>query len=88
LRAVGYEPAHLRRLVISESAVLVLGGVVIGALSAAVAVAPALAERARSLPLAELALVLVAVLAVGLAASLAALRIATGTPTVSALKTE
>jgi putative ABC transport system permease protein len=88
LRAVGYEPADLRRLVISESAVLVLGGVAVGAVSAAVAVAPALAERAQSLPLAALALALGAVMTAGLAASLAALRMATGTPTVSALKTE
>ena len=88
LRAVGYEPGHLRRLVISESAVLVLGGLAIGTFSAAVAVAPALAERSQSLPLRELALVLVAVSGVGLAASLAALRLATGIPAVSALKNE
>ena len=88
LRAVGYEPGHLRRLVISESAVLVLGGLAIGTLSAAVAVAPALVERSQSLPLRELALVLVGVSGVGLAASLAALRLATGIPAVSALKNE
>jgi ABC-type antimicrobial peptide transport system permease subunit len=88
LRAVGYEPAHLRRLVVAESAVLVLGGVVVGLASAAVAVAPALAERAQSLPWRELALVLVAVAGVGLAASLLALRLVTKVPTVRALKTE
>jgi len=88
LRAVGYEPGHLRRLVISESAVLVLGGLAIGTLSAAVAVAPALVERSQSLPLRELALVLVGVSGVGLAASLAALRLATRIPAVSALKNE
>jgi ABC-type lipoprotein release transport system permease subunit len=88
LRAVGYEPADLRRLVIAESAVLVLGGVAVGAFSAMVAVAPALVERVQSLPLAALALALGAVITAGLTASLAALRIATGTPTVSALKTE
>jgi hypothetical protein len=53
-----------------------------------VAVAPALVERVQSLPLAALALALGAVITAGLTASLAALRIATGTPTVSALKTE
>jgi putative effector of murein hydrolase len=68
--------------------VLVLGGLAIGTFSAAVAVAPALAERSQSLPLRELALVLVAVSGVGLAASLAALRLATGIPAVSALKNE
>jgi ABC-type antimicrobial peptide transport system permease subunit len=88
LRAVGFEPAHLGRLVVSESAVLVLGGLAIGAISAAVAVAPALAERARSLPLVPLAGVLGAVAVVGLASSLAALRMATRTTTVSAMRNE
>jgi ABC-type lipoprotein release transport system permease subunit len=88
LRAVGYEPAHLRRLVVAESAVLVVGGMLVGMASAAVAVAPALAERADSLPWRELALVLLAVGGAGLAASLLALRLVTGMPAVSALKTE
>lgn len=88
LRAVGYEPAHLRRLVLAESAVLVVGGVLVGVMSAAVAVAPALAERAQSLPWRELAVVLFAVAGVGLAASLLALRLVTAIPAVSALKTE
>jgi hypothetical protein len=67
---------------------LVLGGLAIGAISAAVAVAPALAERARSLPLVPLAGVLGAVAVVGLASSLAALRMATRTTTVSAMRNE
>lgn len=88
LRAVGYEPAHLRRLVMAESAALVAGGVLIGVVSALVAVAPALTERAQSLPWRELVLVLLAVGGAGLAASLLALRLVTGIPAVSALKTE
>jgi ABC-type antimicrobial peptide transport system permease subunit len=88
LRAVGYEPAHLRRLVLSESAVLVMGGVLIGTASAALAVAPAIVERAQTLPLATLAGVLAAVLAVGLLASLAALRLATRTSVAGAIRSE
>jgi len=88
LRAVGYEPAHLRRLVLSESAALVVGGVLIGTVSAALAVAPAIVERAQALPLAALAGVLAAVLVVGLLASLAALRLATRTSVVGAIRSE
>jgi ABC-type antimicrobial peptide transport system permease subunit len=88
LRAVGYEPADLRRLVVAESAVLVVGGMLVGMTAAAVAVAPALAERAHTLPWRELAVVLLAVGGAGLAASLLALRLVTGMPAVSALKTE
>jgi ABC-type antimicrobial peptide transport system permease subunit len=88
LRAVGYRPAHLRRLVIGESAVLVAGGVLIGTVAAAVAVAPALAERAQALPLPELGGVLAAVVIVGLLSGVAALRLATRIPTVSLLKSE
>jgi putative ABC transport system permease protein len=88
LRAVGFEAAHLRRLVLSESAVLVLGGVAIGTISAAVAVTPALLERAHALPWLPLGTVLVAVVVVGLTSSLAALRLATRTPLVTAIRTE
>lgn len=88
LRAVGYEPAHLRRLVLGESAVLVLGGVTIGTIAAAVAVAPALLDRAQTLPLAALGGVLAAVVAVGLLASLAALQLATRTTVVGAIRSE
>ena len=88
LRAVGYEPGDLRRLVVSESVTLVAGGIAIGATSAAVAVTPALLERAQQLPWLSLAAVLAAVFVAGLLASLAALRIAVRTPVVGALRTE
>jgi ABC-type lipoprotein release transport system permease subunit len=88
LRAVGYEPGHLRRLVVSESVTLVAGGLTIGALSAAVAVAPALAERAQRLPWLALAAVLGAVFVVGLLASLAALRIGGRLSVAGSLRSE
>ncbi len=88
LRAIGYEPSHLRRLVLSESMTLVAGGVLIGVISAAVAVAPALVERAQRLPWTSLAAVIAAVLAVGLLASVAALRVAVRASVVSAIRSE
>jgi putative ABC transport system permease protein len=88
LRAVGYEPAHLRRLVLSESVTLVAGGVLIGALSASVAVAPAVVERAQRLPWASLGVVLGAVILAGLLASLMALRIAARSPVAGVLRSE
>ena len=90
LRAVGYEPGALAAGWCSPRArCWSWAAWRSGAVSAAVAVAPALAERAQSLPLAAAgAGARRGRLAAGLAASLAALRIATGMPAVSALKTE
>jgi hypothetical protein len=51
-------------------------------------VAPALLERAQSLPWLPLAGVLAAVLVVGLLASLAALRLAVRTPVAVALRSD
>jgi ABC-type lipoprotein release transport system permease subunit len=88
LRAIGYEPRHLRQLVLSESVTLIAGGVLIGTASAIVAVAPAVMERAQRLPWASLAIVLSAVLLVGLIASLGALVIAVRTPVAGMLRSE
>jgi ABC-type lipoprotein release transport system permease subunit len=88
LGAVGFTRAHLRTLVTSESLLLVGTGVVIGTIAALVAITPAVVERASSLPFGSLALLLVAVLATGLVASLAAARLATSMKVVEAIKTE
>lgn len=88
LRVVGYRPGHLRRLVIAEAAVMIVSGVVLGTVSAAVAAAPALVEGARPLPLRDIVLVILTLGAAGLAAALVALRTVTGRLTVRALKSE
>jgi putative ABC transport system permease protein len=88
LRAVGYGPRHLATLVLAESATLVAGGVALGSLAAALAIAPALVERAQSVPLGAMSLVLGAVVVFGLAASLLALRMVTRVPVVGAIKNE
>ena len=88
LRAIGFERHHLTAMVLAESAALVGGGVLIGAISAALAVAPAIAERGQSLPWMALAAVLATVVLAGLASSLFALGVATRVSVVEAIKNE
>ena len=88
LRAVGYSPADIRAMVLSEGMFLVTGGLILGAGCAIVAIAPALRDRAQSLPLASLGGLLVAVLVTGALASLLAIRLTSRTPVVDALKSE
>jgi ABC-type antimicrobial peptide transport system permease subunit len=88
LGAVGFTSRHLRTLVTSESVLLVGTGVVIGTVAALVAIAPAVIERASSLPFGSLALLLITVVATGLLASVAAARLAMTTSVVESLKSE
>jgi ABC-type lipoprotein release transport system permease subunit len=88
LGAVGFTPAHLRTLVTAESALIVGSGIAIGTIAALVAVAPALRERATALPFESLGLLLIAVAATGLLASLLDVRVATATRIVEAIKNE
>jgi ABC-type antimicrobial peptide transport system permease subunit len=88
LRAVGYQASHLSVMVVAESAALVVGGVLLGAVAAALAIAPAIAERGQVLPLVELGGVMAAVVVAGLLSSLVALGVATRVPVVSAIKNE
>ena len=88
LGAVGFTRAHVRTLVTSESLLLVTTGVAIGTVAAIVAIAPAVVERASSLPFISLGLLLVAVVVTGVVASLAAARIATSMRVVEAIKSE
>jgi len=88
LRAVGYQRRHLSTMVLAESAALVVGGVLIGAVSAALAIAPAIAERGQALPYVTLTGVLAAVVMAGLVSSLFALAVATRVTVVEAIKNE
>lgn len=88
LRAVGYRVTHLGMMVLAESAALVVGGLLLGASAAALAIAPAIAERGQALPLGALGAVLAAVAVAGLLSSLAALGVVTRVPVVSAIKNE
>ncbi|MGI8782131.1 MAG: FtsX-like permease family protein [Acidobacteriota bacterium] len=87
LRAVGYRSAHLVVLALAENALLLVYGLVAGAVCALVAVVPALLARGGGLATASPALLL-GVLATGLAAStlvaLAVLRL----PLLASLRSE
>jgi hypothetical protein len=88
LRAVGYSPADVRGMVLSEGMALVTGGLLIGTGCAVVAILPALRDRAQSLPLASLGGLLIAVFVTGMIASLFAIRLTSATSVVEAIKSE
>lgn len=88
LRAVGFSPADIRGMVLSEGLTLVAGGLLIGAGCAIVAIAPALRDRAQALPVANLVGLLAAVLITGMVASLLAIRLTSRTPITTAIKGE
>jgi len=88
LRAVGYRPAHLQRMVIAENAFLLLTGIAIGTVCALIAIAPAFFERGGHLPDPSLALLLLAVPLTGMLASLAAVRAVANAPVLETLRAE
>jgi len=88
LRAVGYRPEHLRTMVIAENAFLLIAGTVIGGVCAFIAIAPAFLARGGHLPNPSLALLLLAVPAAGMIASLAAVRAVTRAPLLETLRAE
>jgi hypothetical protein len=89
LRAVGYRSAHLFAIVVAENAVLLLCGVGLGGVAAAVAVGPAALARGARLPLsAGGAGLLLAVLAAGLISSFIATRAALRSPLLASLRSE
>jgi ABC-type antimicrobial peptide transport system permease subunit len=88
LQAVGFTPAHLRTIVLSESLLLVGVGLVLGTITALIAVLPALLERPSAVPAGGLALLLLGVLLAGVISSIAAAKMAGATSVVASLKAE
>jgi hypothetical protein len=88
LRAVGYRAGHVRWMVTSETALLVVAGLVAGAGCALLAVQPALARQGGGVSATLLGSVFVAVAVAGLAASLVATAVASRLPIVESLKSE
>ena len=88
LSAVGFTPANIRGMVLSEGLALVVGGTLLGAACAIVAVWPAIQDRAQAVPLGSLSALLAAVVATGVVSSLFAVRLASATPVVQAIKGE
>jgi ABC-type antimicrobial peptide transport system permease subunit len=88
LRAVGFTPRDMRTLVLSESLLLVGAGLLLGSITAVIAVVPALLERATAVPIGHVAALLLAVTITALVSSILAARVATATTVVSALKND
>ncbi len=88
LQAVGYAPANVRSMVLSEGMALVMGGLLIGTGCAVIAILPALRDRAQSLPIGSLVSLLIGVVVAGAFASLIAITLTTQTPVVTAIKAE
>jgi hypothetical protein len=88
MRAVGYRQWHLSVQVFAENLLLLGGGLLIGCLSAAVAIGPALSQRGGRLLGASLVLLLLAVLLTGMLASLLALRALARSPLLASLRGE
>jgi putative ABC transport system permease protein len=89
LGAVGYGRGHFLLMAVAENTVLVICGLAAGAASAALAIAPAVAERGGRVPFASGALLLVfGVLVVALLSSIAAMAAVTRAPLLEALRAE
>ena len=86
---MGYRRAHVMTMVVAENVVLLVAGLAAGAVSAALAIAPAVAERGSRLPFTSgSALLMIAVLAAGLLSSVVAMRAATRMPLLQSLRSE
>ena len=88
LRATGYQPNHLALLVLAENVLLLGCGLLTGVVCAAIAIAPAWLARGGRVSLVSLGLLLLAVLATGLAASWIAVRAAIKAPLLASLRAE
>jgi ABC-type lipoprotein release transport system permease subunit len=88
LRAVGYRRRDLSLMVLAENALLLALGLGTGVFCAAVAIAPAVHERGGTLPVASLAVLLTAVVAVGLLVSRLAVGLIHRAPLLTALRSE
>ena len=88
LRAVGYTAGEVMRVIFVENAALLAAGLFIGTLCALLAVSPALAQRAHTLPVGSLALLLLVVATVGLLSTWVATRVAVRLPLLASLRSE
>ncbi|MHB8903022.1 MAG: FtsX-like permease family protein, partial [Thermoguttaceae bacterium] len=86
LRAVGFRPSALGWLVLLENSLLLLAGLGCGILAATVAVLPHLLAGTAAVPVQSLALMLLAILSVGLLASLLAVRATLRAPLIASLR--
>jgi ABC-type lipoprotein release transport system permease subunit len=87
-RAVGFGRGSLRTVILAENLLLLLAGLGLGTIAALVAVAPAALHRGGALPLGLLGVLLLAVAAAGLVASLAAVSVVARWPLLQSLRAE
>jgi hypothetical protein len=89
LAAVGYRRGHFLLMVAAENALLLAGGLAAGALCAGLAITPAVLERGGTVPISSGGtLLLFAVFVTGLLSSIIAVRLATRSPVLEALRSE
>jgi putative ABC transport system permease protein len=88
LRAVGYDARNVSTMILAEAAFVLSAGLLAGAGSAAIAIAPAWLSRSGSLPGVGLAALLAAVIAAGLLSSLVATRAALRGNVLEALRAD
>jgi putative ABC transport system permease protein len=88
LQAVGFRAAHLRRMVLSENALLLGLGLLAGLLPALIAILPALRERGGGVPLLAVGGLLAALSVVGLLTTLAAVAVMRRLPLLESLRSE
>ncbi len=88
LRAIGYNRLHFFTMVIAENVFLLSCGLITGTACALLAIAPVIFSRGGQPPTASLVMLLLAVLASGLTASLLATVAALRSPLLSALRAE
>ncbi|HZJ46606.1 MAG TPA: FtsX-like permease family protein [Pyrinomonadaceae bacterium] len=88
LRAVGYNSSNFAVMVITESALILFGGLIAGGLCALLSIAPVLVERGGRLPNLSLGFLLLAIFISGAFVSLIATLAAIRSPLIPALHAE
>ena len=88
LRALGHRQSGLGWMVLAENAALLCAGLLIGSVSALLAVAPHALSKPGEIPWVSLAAILATVFLVGMLASVTALRSTLKTPLLPALRAE
>ncbi len=86
MRAEGFAPARLVRMVVEENAILLLGGLAIGCAAAGIALIPQWMPRGASVPWGTLATLLGVIAIVGLVAGWLSTRTAVRGPVLAALR--
>ena len=89
LGALGFRRGHFMLMAAAETVLLLAGGLGVGAICAAVAIAPTVVERGGRLPISAAGLLVIfAVFLTGLLSSLAATRLVSRAPVLQSLRTE